>query len=107
MENDEEDVIGVTFERLDATFTEVIPNFDGLVVAGSHKIWPIRARVEVYVVDTFFMSVHGEIGIGGSQRPHLDGPIETGRDEGVGIFGIYGDIHNVVGVTLVDLQGMG
>jgi hypothetical protein len=66
MENDEEDVIRVTFESLDATFTEVIPDFDGLVVAGSHEVRPICTWVEVYIVDAFVVSVHGEIWIGGS-----------------------------------------
>ena len=106
MENDEEDVVGVTFEGLNAAFAKVIPDFDGLVVAGGHKVWPICARVEVHVVDTLFVGVHSEIWIWGSQRPHFDGSIETGRGEGVGVFGVDGDIHNVVGMTLVDLQGV-
>ena len=66
MENDEEDVVRVTFESLDATFAEIIPDFDGLVIAGSDEVWPICACVEVYIVDTFFMSFHGKIGIGRS-----------------------------------------
>ena len=104
MKNDEEDVVCVTFKGLDATFTEIIPEFDGFVVAGGYEVRSICSRVEIHVVDTFIVSVHSEIRIRGSQRPHFDGPIQTRGSKGVGVFGIYGDIHDVVGVALVDLQ---
>lgn len=62
----EENAVRVTFESSDATFAEVIPGPEGFVVAGNHEVRPICTKIEIHVVHTFSLSVHGEIWIGGS-----------------------------------------
>jgi hypothetical protein len=39
-----------------------------------------------------------------SAGPYLDGPVEGSRSEGVGILGVEGELHDVVGVALKHLH---
>jgi hypothetical protein len=93
----------MTLHGLYAALAQVVPDLNGLVVACRDKIRFVRAGVEFDVVDTLFMCLHGEIRATGAKRPHLNGAIETCRCEGVGIFGAECEIHDIVGVTFVNL----
>lgn len=94
----------MAFHCLYAALGEVIPDFNGLVVAGGDEIWLICARVKVDVVDAFVVGFHGKVGYWGTNGPHFDGTVKAGRDKGVGVFWVEGDIHDVVCVALVCLQ---
>ena len=60
MERDEEDIIRVTLESLDAAFAEVIPDLDGFVIAGSHEVGSICTWVQVDILVAFVVNVRGK-----------------------------------------------
>lgn len=104
MEYGKGDIVGVAFHGLDTTFTKVIPHFDSLVVPSCHKIWFIGSGIKIDVVDAFVMCVHREIGCGGAEGPHFDGAIEACGCECICVFGVYGDVHDVVCMPFVHLH---
>lgn len=67
MEYSEGHVVGMTLHRLNTTLAEIVPNFDGLIIARSDDIWFVCTRVELNVVHALFMRLHGEIGGSRSQ----------------------------------------
>ena len=89
---------------LHTALAEVVPDLDGLVIAARHEVWLIGARVKVDIVDALIVGIHGEVGRGRSQGPHLDCAIETCGSKSVGVFWIEGDGHDVVGVPFVNLD---
>ena len=54
-------------------------------------------RVVVDVVDTLgLVRLKLEVWCGRTQAPDLDCPIQTCRSEGIGVFGVDGEGHDVV-----------
>jgi hypothetical protein len=47
-----------------------------------------------------------EIGVRRAEVPDLDGPIQAGRGESVGILRVDGHTHHIVAVTLKDLNAL-
>lgn len=62
MKNGKRDVVRVTFHGLYAALAKVVPYLDGLIVAGGDEVRLVSSWVEVDVVDTFIVCVHGEVG---------------------------------------------
>jgi hypothetical protein len=62
MKDGKGDIVGMALHRLNTAFTQVIPDFDSLVIASGDKVRFIGARVKVNIVDSFIMCVHGKIG---------------------------------------------
>src|SRR5690349_1659888 len=87
----EADVGGVALERRDQGLCGVIPNLDGPVIRCSEQVWLVRLRVVVDKVDALcFVGFEGEIGRRAAKGPYLDGPVETGGGECVGVLGVDG-----------------
>ena len=104
VEYGEGNIVGMTLHGLHTALAEIIPHFDGLVVAGGNEVGFVGAGVEIDIIDAFVVSIHCEIGGRGANGPHLDGAVKTRRDECVGILGVEGEIHDVVSVSLVRLD---
>ena len=104
VENGERNVVGMSLHGLHTALAKIVPHFDGLVVACGNEVRLVGAGVEIDVIDAFVVSFHCEIGIWGADGPHLDSAIKTGRDKCVGVLGVEGEIHDVVGVSLVRLD---
>jgi hypothetical protein len=62
--------------------------------------------IVVDVVDALLVSLEAEIGDGTAERPDLDGVVETGGSEGLGVFRVDGESHDVVRVALEDLSSV-
>jgi hypothetical protein len=95
----------MSLEGLDAAFRKVVPDFDSLVITGRNHVWFVVAVVvfdEVYAA--FFMGVDAKVWCRVGDRPDFDGAVEAGSRKGISIFRVDGDIHNVVSVTLEDLE---
>lgn len=52
----------------------------------------------------FFVGVEAEVWCGVGDGPDFDGAVEAGGSKSISVLRIDGDIHNVVGVTLEDLE---
>ena len=106
VEADKGDVVGVALHGLDAGPGEVVEDLDGAVVAGGDEVGLVGAGVEVDEVDAAaLVGLEGEVGGGGGEGPHFDGAVEAGGGEGVGVLGVEGEVHDVVGVSFEDLGG--
>ena len=96
----------MSLEGLDAAFRKVIPDFDSFVVASRNHV---RLVIAVVVFDgvhaALLVGVETEVWCGAGDRPHLDGAVEASGSKSISVFWIDGNIHNVVGVTLEDLEG--
>lgn len=97
-------VARMRLQSLHATLTDIVPYFYRTVVRGSDKVGLVRTRVEFDIIDACVMCIHREIRCGRSEGPHFHGSIEAGGGEGVGIFGVEGEVHDVVRVPLEDLS---
>lgn len=94
---------GVALERLDTRLGEVVPDFDEAVVARGDEVGLVSAVVVLDVVDPLVVRVEREVGGRGTEGPNLDGAVETGRGERVGVLRVERDVHDVVRVSLEDL----
>lgn len=56
------------------------------------------------IVDTLVVCVEREVGSRGAEGPDFDGMVETGRGEGVGVFWVPSETHDVVLVSFEDLR---
>lgn len=63
VENSEGHIVGVTFHRLYTALAEIIPHFDGLVVACGNEVGLVGAGVEIDIIDALVVSFHCEIGV--------------------------------------------
>lgn len=61
VERRKEHVVRVALQGLDAALAQVVPDLDGLVVARSNEVWPVRTGVEFDVVDTLVVRLHSEV----------------------------------------------
>ena len=104
MEDSEEDVVRVAFECLDAALAQIVPDFDRLVIAGCDQVRLVRAGVELDVVDALVVRLHREVGHRRAERPDLDRAVQTRGGERVGVFGVDGDVHDIMRVPFVRLQ---
>lgn len=93
----------MALHSLHAALAEVVPYFDRLVVAGSDKVWLVRTRVELDIVDALVVRLHGEVRNRSAERPDLDGTVETCRREGIGILRIDGNVHNIMRMAFIRL----
>ena len=59
--------------------------------------------IEFDVVDSLVVRIESEVGSRRAEGPDFDRAIETGGSEGVGIFWVEGEVHDVVRVTFEDL----
>src|ERR1700692_2367153 len=104
MENSKRNDVCVSFHCLNTGFAEIVPNFDCLVVACSNEIRFICSGVEIYIVDTFFMSFQRKVGGGRAKGPHFNGTIKTRGSKSVGILWVERQIHDVMCVSFIDLR---
>ena len=103
MKDGERGIIGMALHRLYAALAQVIPHFDRLVIARRDEVRPIRPGVKVDIVDPLVVRIHRKVGMRRPEGPHLDGAIETGGRERVGVFWVKRDVHDVVRMALVYL----
>ena len=75
MEDRKGNIVGMALHRLDTAFAQIVPDFDGLVVASGYEVRLVGARVKVDIVNAFVMCVHGKIGGRGADGPHFDGTV--------------------------------
>ncbi len=61
VEDSEQDIVCMALQCLDAALAQVVPDLQSLVVTGSHKIRLVSTRVEVNIVDTLIVGLHGEV----------------------------------------------
>lgn len=81
----------------------IIPNLHRSIICSTENIRLVSGRIIVDAVDSTFMSFQSVMRSVRSQSPHLDGTIQTGTGEGVRIFGIEFDLHDIMGVALKHL----
>jgi hypothetical protein len=93
----------MAFHSLHAAFGEVIEDLDGFVVSAGDEVGFVGAGVEVDVVDAFFVGVEGDVGGGGGEGPDFDCTVQAGADEGVAVFRVEGEGHDVVCMAFEDL----
>ncbi len=103
----ERNVVCVAFQRGNKGLCGVIPDLDGPVVRGCQKIWLVGMGIVVDVVDTLgLVGLESEVGMGGSEVPDLDGPVQACGGKGIGVLGVDGQTHDVVAVALKDLDAL-
>ena len=95
--------MGVAIQSLNARFRLVVPHFDQSVVCTGDEVGSITPSVVIDGVDPPFVSLQGEIGNRGAQRPHLDGAIQRGGCKCVGVLWVEHHLHYVVAVPFKDL----
>ena len=92
----------MALQRLNTSLGLIIPQLDVLVITRGNEIGFIGSVVVVDVIDALVVGFEGVICGGGGKGPDFDGAVETGRGECVGVFGVYGEGHDVVGVAFED-----
>lgn len=73
------------------------------VITRSHDIRPITTMIVIHIIHPLFVRVQAKVGDRVAEGPDLDGVVETGRSERLGVFGVDGECHDVVGVAFKDL----
>jgi hypothetical protein len=73
------------------------------VVTCCYHIWSISSVVVVDVIYTFFVRFQTEIGYWITKRPDFDCMIQTCRGEGLRIFGVDGESHDIMCMSFKDL----
>ena len=94
----------MTFQSLHTTLAEVVPDLHRLVVASSYEVRLVCTRVEFDVVHALVMRFHRKVRGGRTKGPHLYSTIQARGCEGIGVFGIDRNVHDVVCMSLVRLQ---
>jgi len=94
------DIGGMSFEGLYTSLGLIIPDFDEFVVSRGDEIWFIACVIVVDVVDAFVVRVESVVCGGGGEVPDLDRAVKTRGGKCVGVFGVDGKGHNVMGMTL-------
>ena len=103
----EGNIVGVAFEGRNQGLGGVIPDLDGAVVGRCEDVRLVRVWVVVDVVHALgLVRLEGEVGRWGAQAPNLDGSVQTCRCEGVCVFGVDRQSHNVVAVALEHLDAL-
>lgn len=74
------------------------------IVTSRDQVGLLTTVVVFDVVYTFVVRVEGVVGCMGAKGPHLDCAVQAGRCESVGVFGVEGEVHDVVRVTLEGLM---
>ena len=101
----EGNIAGVALQSRNERLGRVIPNLDGLVVRSGEEVGLIGGRVVIDVVDTLcLVGLQSEVGVGGAKVPDLDGSVQTSRCKSVGILRVNRHAHDIVAVTLEDLN---
>lgn len=97
----------VAFESRNQRLGGVIPDLDSTVVRCSQQVGLVGVWVVINMVDTLgIVRFESEVGVWRAQAPDLDGAIQTSGGKGVGILGVDGQAHDVVAVSLVDLDAL-
>jgi hypothetical protein len=100
-------VVGVPLEGCDERLCCIVPHLHGPVIRGGEDVRFVGVRIVVDVVHALgLVGLKGEVRRWGTKTPDLDGPIETGRCEGVGVLGVDGQTHDVVPMTFEDLDAL-
>lgn len=100
-------IVSVAFERGNQRLCGVIPDLDGSVIGRRQQVWLVGVGIVVDVVNTLgLVSLEGKVGVGGAQIPNLDGSVQACRGKSVGILGVNGEAHDVMAVTLEDLDAL-
>jgi len=103
VEADGHHVVRVPLQRLHAGLRLVVPHLDRAVVRAREQVGLVAPRVVVHAVDALVVAVQREVRVGGPQAPHLDGAVEGGGGEGVGVLGVEPHHHHVVRMALEHL----
>lgn len=99
------DVIGVALEGGDERLSSVIPHLDRPVIGGGEDVGLVGVRIVIDVVDTFrLVRFECEVRCRRAKIPDLHGAIETRRGEGVGILRVDCETHDIVTVSLENLN---
>ncbi len=97
------DVLQVALQRLHTSLVLVVPDLDSSIVRTRDKVRLVATVVVVDTVDALLVAFEREVGMIRAQLPHFDGLVERGAREGVVIFRVDHDLHDVVSVALEDL----
>lgn len=101
----EGDIARMALQSGDERLSCIIPYLDRLIIRGCEQIWLVRLGVVINMIHPFgLMGLQGVICMAGAEAPDLDRPIQTCRGEGVGVFRIDRQAHDIVAMTFVNLD---
>mmetsp|Transcript_22741 Transcript_22741/g.46790 ORF Transcript_22741/g.46790 Transcript_22741/m.46790 type:complete len:461 (-) Transcript_22741:119-1501(-) len=100
------DIVRVPIERVHDGFGLIIPNLDGAIVCPRENVGFVPRGIIVHAIDPPLVSFQGVVRHRRSQPPDLDGAIQRRRGEGIGVFGIELDHHDVVRMPLEQLRAI-
>mmetsp|Transcript_12328 Transcript_12328/g.40502 ORF Transcript_12328/g.40502 Transcript_12328/m.40502 type:complete len:453 (+) Transcript_12328:1401-2759(+) len=98
------DVVRVALQRLHARLGLVVPNLDELVIRARDEVRSVATHVVIHTVHPLVVPFESKVGNLLSKAPHLDGPVQRGGREGVGVLRVERHLHDVVRVTLENLR---